>query len=126
MTKSARCFKIALVLALTTLSLSACGAASPSASPTPSQTSGVRGKAMFAGPFEAGSQPRPGVTVEVHQGDVHGTIVAKTVADPSGAFKVELPPGTYTLIEVSDGAPPKTVTVEPGRYVTVTLTIIAR
>jgi hypothetical protein len=52
-------------------------------------------------------------------------VEARTKADPSGAFKVDLSPGTYTLIEVSDAAESQTVIVEPGKYVTVTLTIDA-
>ncbi len=51
--------------------------------------------------------------------------MARTKADPSGAFRVDLSPGTYTLIEVSGAAVSQTVTVEPGEYVTVTLTIDA-
>ena len=68
----------------------------------------------------------PGMTVAVHEGDLHGEIVATATADSSAAFKVDLPPGTYTLIMISDGAMPQTVTVEPGKYVTVTLWIAAR
>ncbi len=81
---------------------------------------------LGGGPYPGIVRTEPGMTVAVHEGDLHGRIVATTKADSSGAFKVDLPPGTYTLIEVSDGALPQIVTVEPGKYVTVTLWIAAR
>jgi hypothetical protein len=82
--------------------------------------------AMLAGgPAPGSPRPEPGVAIAVHEGDLRGAIVARTTADSSGAFKVNLPPGTYTLIEVSDAAVSQTVTVEPGKYVSVTLTIDA-
>ena len=115
----------AIILAVLMLSLSACGGASPSPSPTSPQAGGVRGMAMIEGGPTAGPRPEPGITVTVHEGDLHGAIVARTKADASGAFRVDLPPGIYALIEDSSAAVPQTVTVAPGRYVTVTLTIQA-
>jgi hypothetical protein len=119
MTRSSRCLVTALLLASLLLLLSACG------SPSPTLHSGVQGKGMITGGPKAGSRPDPGVTVAVHRGDLHGAIVAKVKADSSGAFRVDLPPGTYTLVEVSGSAVPRTVTVEPGKYVKVTLRINA-
>ena len=120
MTRFSRCFVIALLVTLATLSLSACGTAAPSA------RSGVQGMAMIAGgPAPGSPRPEPGVAIAVHEGDRHGAIVARTKADPSGAFKVDLSPGTYTLTEVSGAAVAQTVVVEPGKFVTVTLTIDA-
>ena len=120
MARFSRCLVIAPFVALAMLALSSCGTAAPSAH------SGVQGMAMIAGgPAPGSPQPEPGVAIAVHEGDLHGTIVARTKADPSGAFKVDLSPGTYALIEGSDAAVSQTVTVEPGKYVTVTLTIDA-
>jgi len=114
----------ALLLALTVLSLSACGGVSPS--PSPPQTARVQGTAMLAGgPAPGSARPLPGITVAVHEDDRHGKIVATAKTDTSGAFEVDLPPGTYTLILVSDGAVPETVTLEPGDDTTVTLYIQA-
>jgi hypothetical protein len=120
MARFSRRFVITPLVALAMLSLSSCGTAAQSAH------SGVQGVAMIAGgPAPGSPRPEPGVAIVVHEGDLHGTIVARTKADPSGAFKVDLSPGAYTLIEGSDAAQPQTVTVEPGKYVTVTLTIDA-
>jgi hypothetical protein len=122
MMRSSRPFMLAVLLALAVLALSACGGASPSPSPTPSLTSGVQGKVMFSGGPAPGSQgPMPGVAVAVHEGDFDGKIVAKVTADSAGAFKLDLPPGTYTLSADVTGAGPKTVSVEPGKYARITL-----
>lgn len=120
MARFSHCFAIATLVAVAMLLLSSCGAAARPAH------SGVQGMAMLAGgPAPGSPRPEPGVAIAVHEGDVHGTIVARTTAGPSGAFKVDLSPGAYTLIEVSGAAVSQTVSVEPGKYVTVTLTIDA-
>ena len=120
MARFSHCLVIAPLIALAMLSLSSCGTAGRSAH------GGVQGVAMIAGgPAPGSPRPEPGVAIAVHEGDLHGTIVARTKADPSGAFKIDLSPGTYTLIEGSDAAVSQTATVEPGQYVTVTLTIDA-
>ena len=120
MSRFSRCLAIAPLVALAMLSLSSCGTAAPAAH------SGVQGMAMLAGgPAPGSPRPEPGVAIAVHQGDLHGAIVARTKAGPSGAFKVDLSPGTYTLIEGSDAAQSQTIVVEPGKYITVTLTIDA-
>jgi len=123
---SFRCYTLALLLALTVLTLAACGSPSPSPTPTPPPTSGVQGKVMFSGgPALSTGQtqqgPLPGVAVAVHESDLGGKTVATFKADATGRFKVELPPGTYTLVAKVPGAGPETVTVEPGRYVKTTL-----
>ena len=98
---------------------------SPSQSPSQDQTSGVQGLAMIAGgPYPGSPAPVPGMAVLVRKGDFSGRVVARTRADASGAFRVGLPPGTYTLTE-EDMYAAQTVTVEPGHYVTVTLMIEA-
>ena len=125
MPRSSRRLMLAL-LALTTLVLSSCGGSSPSPSPTPPQVSGVRGTAVITGGPLPGS-PRPGpFGIMVHKGDLNGAVIAKGKSDLSGHFEFKLPPGTYTLVQVSDAARPQTITVEPGKYVTITLTIEAK
>jgi len=131
---SSRCFMLALLVVLTVPTLSACGSPSTSPSPAPSLTSGVQGKVMFSGgpvlstetpsdgtPPKIQQGPMPGVAVAVHEGDLGGGIVVTVKADASARFKVELPPGTYTLVAKVPGARPETVTVEPGKYVKATL-----
>ncbi len=63
----------------------------------------------------------PGVTIVVHRGDVEGKIVASVKADSSARFKVQLPPGTYTLQQKNPGGVAKTVTVKPGKYARATV-----
>jgi hypothetical protein len=107
---------LAILPSLVLLSLAACGSA----------PGGVQGRALIeGGPAPGNPRPEPGVTVAVHKGGLHGTIVARTKASPSGAFKISLSPGNYTLVEISDAAVPRTVTVKPGKYVTVVLMIEA-
>jgi hypothetical protein len=107
-------------------------AAGCGSNPQPKSTpaSGVQGRAMTSGgELDAGPNPRPmpNVAIFVHEGDLHGTIVAQTKADSTGAFKIDLPPGTYTLVEgLYAGGVPKTITVKPGAYVRVRLMIVIR
>jgi Carboxypeptidase regulatory-like domain len=70
------------------------------------------------GEAQMSPRPQPRASVVAHEGDLHGPTVARTQTDPSGAFQIDLPPGTYTV--ASNGLS-KTVTVKPGSYVTVTL-----
>ena len=118
-----RCLVLTLLSALAMLSVSACGTASSSPSPTASLDSGVQGRAMITGgPAPGSPRPNAGVAVAVHQGDLGGRVVTEVTADSSGAFAVDLPPGRYTLIEVTGfGATPKTLSVQPGSYVKATL-----
>lgn len=122
-----RVFTASFLFALAVPSLSTCGTASTPQLSTPPQTSGVRGMAkIVGGPAPGTSRPTPGVTIVVHEGDIHGRIVVKSKTDSSGAFKIDLPPGTYTLNEsFAPAAAPQTVTVEAGKYVSVTITISA-
>ena len=107
---------LAILTSLVLLSLAACGSA----------PGGVQGTALIAGGPPPGS-PRPEpVTIAVHKGNLQSAIVARTKASPTGAFRIGLSPGNYTLVEISDAAVPRTVTVKPGKYVTVALTIQAR
>jgi hypothetical protein len=69
---------------------------------------------------------QPGCTIAVHRGNLRGELIARTEADSTGAFKIDLAPGTYTLVQVFGGAVPKTVTVQPGQYITVKLVIQAK
>jgi hypothetical protein len=108
---------LAILTAVLLLSLAACGN---------SASGGVQGTALIAGgPAPGSPRPEPGVTIAVHKGNLQGAIVARTKASPTGAFRISLSPGNYTLVEISDAARPRTVTVKPGKYVTIVLTIQA-
>ena len=115
---------VAIVLALA--ALPACGTSTPpSPSPSPSPESGVRGTAKSAGgPSVDGTTnvwPSSNVTVVAHKGEVDGPVVAQAVADHGGRFTIDLPPGTYTLVQAEVAGQPKTVTVHAGEYVRITL-----
>jgi hypothetical protein len=107
------------------LALPACGG-SPAPSPSPSPSSGVRGVSMIVGGLASTPWPQPGTTIAVHEGSLDGAVVARTKAGAHGVFVVDLQPGRYTLVQVSDAAMPKTVTVTPGDYASVKLIIQAR
>jgi len=115
---------LSLVAVLALLLLSSCGGAARGPA---SGTSGVRGVAMAGGgPAPAGHMPSPwpvrNCGVLVRKGDAQGSIVARTKTDQTGRFSIDLPPGTYTLVQSAPvGATPKTVIVAPGKYVEVTL-----
>ena len=95
-------------------------------SPTPPGSSGVTGTAMIeGGPADWSPRPEPGVHVVAHKGGRDGRVAASVRVGPNGKFKMDLPPGTYTLVEVPNSLAPRTVTIEPGRYVTVTLMVEA-
>jgi len=102
--------------------LSACAGSSP----TPPGSSGVKGTAMIeGGPAGWSPRPEPGVHVIAHKGGRNGRVAASVRVGSNGEFKMDLPPGTYTLLEVPNSLGPRKVTVEPGRYVTVTLMVEA-
>jgi multidrug efflux pump subunit AcrA (membrane-fusion protein) len=119
---------IALVslAAMMLAALPACGASTPpSPSPSPSPESGVRGIAKAAGgPSVDGTTnvwPSSNVTVVAHRGAFDGPVVAQAVADHNGRFRIDLPPGTYTLVQAEVAGQPKTVVVHAGEYVRITL-----
>ncbi len=118
------------ILLVFLLGLAACGGAAKS---------GVRGTATIGGgPVSASYPPHTWpdrALVIVHRGDAAGSVVAKVQPDTSGAFAVDLAPGTYTLVQWGPGSVPastsvlnapsapvaRTVTVKPGTYVVVSL-----
>lgn len=122
-----RLWRLAVLLLLVLLFVSACGTPSkPSVRSTPVKA-GVHGTAMTGGgPVAANNTPSPwpsrNVIVLVHKADARGPVVARVKTDQAGRFAVDLAPGTYTLVQSAPaGAQPKTVTVPPGQYVEVTL-----
>ena len=117
---------IVAFVALMALSVSACGGASPSPSPSATPSSGVRGISMVVAGLSNTPWPQPSMRIAVHEGDLAGAVVARTTADARGAFKVDLAPGRYTIVPVFGGAVPKTVTVVPGHYASVKLIIQAK
>ena len=113
------------VLAVTVLALAACGT-SPSPSPSPTVESGVRGISLIVGgPAPGGPRPDPGPQIAIHRGSLHGPVVARIRTDAHGKFSVSLKPGRYTLVQLSDSALPKTVTVPAHGFVSVKLLIEA-
>ena len=93
--------------------------------------SGVSGTdVVFSGVAASpGPHPRTGATVEAHAGGPAGTVVATTKTDSAGRFRLDLPAGTYVLVETGTYGmrpAPETVTVEPSTYATVTMTLQTR
>jgi hypothetical protein len=124
-----------VILALLTVTiLSACGPAAPVTSPGPSQSAtGVEGRVlMVGGPMAVGPggtpipnppRPWPGAGVVVHEDGVSGPVVAETKAARDGSFRIDLPPGDYTLVPQPMGGTPTDVAVTSGGYASVELLI---
>jgi hypothetical protein len=113
---------------LVTVLLAACG--TPAASPAPSG-SGIQG-VVQSGPscpverINSPCPPRPlAATIVVR--DAAGREVARTHSAADGHFKVDVAPGTYTVVGLNIGSSmlprpiPTTVTVTSGTYTTITL-----
>ncbi len=123
-----RAFTVAASIILAGSLLTACASAQEPPPPAETESSGIEGRSLVFGAGGGGfadtaaaSEERPyeGV-IEIREGDRSGAVVVTVAPDASGDFKVDLPPGTYTLIQLSaDGAgigEPVTVTVGPGSY----------
>jgi hypothetical protein len=130
----------ALLLAVVAL-VAACGpasggnpSASPAVSPSPALTgSGIEGTVMLGPtcPVQRSGQPPCEVpvatTVEIL--DPAGSTVASVQSGSDGRFRAGLPPGEYRVLArpTSTGrgmvGAPVDVTVPPGGYVTVTVTL---
>ena len=118
-----------LVSIILTLTMAACGpAAEP---PIPPGGTGIQG-VVQSGPtcpverINSPCPPRPlAATVVVR--DAAGHEVARTQSGADGHFKVDVAPGTYTVVGLNIGSSmlprpiPATVTVTSGSYTTVTL-----
>jgi hypothetical protein len=94
-------------------------------------TSGIRGQAL-AGPqcpVEVQGSPCPPVPWEgtVVATDVDGGAGYTVETDTDGRFELPLEPGTYEISIVSDSSPPfakpQSVTVEPGSFAEVTVSV---
>ena len=87
--------------------------------------SGVRGFAKSAGGPSVNGRtnvwPSSNVTVAAHKGEIGGPVVARVVADHAGVFSLDLPPGTYMLVQADVAGQPKTVIVRAGEYAHITL-----
>ena len=118
------------VLISAMLLLAGCRTGAPGASQGSRQASGVRGWALIAGgPAPGTARPVRGVVVVAHSGGPGGSVAGSSTADASGLFKIDLSPGTYTLVQTGtygEHAPPQVVTVEPGTYATVMMTLQVR
>jgi hypothetical protein len=89
---------------------------------------GVEGVVLMAGgpmasPYSPSPRPWPGAVVLAHEGGLSGAVVAQTKAARDGTFRIDLPPGEYTLIARSFGATPERITVASDGRVTVKLYI---
>jgi hypothetical protein len=123
-----RSFQMNRLIASITLSiaLAACGA--PAMPPAPSGT-GIQGVVQSGPtcPVEQVNSPCPphplAATVVVR--DANGHEVARTHSGSDGRFKVDVAPGTYTIVGLNIGSSmlprpiPTTVTVTSGNYATV-------
>ena len=119
---------IAFVLIAVLLIAVGCGGRS-TVSPSPSIVSGVEGRVVTAGgpasrEYPPTAQPYP--WSEVRAVDSSGTVVASIKVNPDATFRLELPPGTYTLkARPTSGNPsfdPCRVSVRPGQFSHVDLT----
>ena len=92
--------------------------------------SGVIGRMVTWGGLE--ESPTPNITIAAHKGDSRGEILGTATSDATGRFQIDLPPGNYTLVPnippdfafgavPASGAVSASATVEPGRYVHVTV-----
>jgi len=121
---------LACLLLLAAMSvLTACDSDKPAASSDPAAASGVRGTVVAVDGLHGGPRPRPGGSVVAHSGGPEGRVVGTGTVDADGAFEIDLPAGTYTLVQTgSFGKSPEfaTVTVEPGRYSDATLALQMR
>jgi len=120
-----------VVAAALVMGLVLSGCATRTASPTSAPHSGVSGTCQIdggpaimtsSGPASPPRRPFPGQVV-VHSGGSSGPVVGRVQTDKMGRFRLELPPGTYTLVLWQ--AAPQTVDVLPGQFTNVELVIHA-
>jgi hypothetical protein len=113
-------------LVLVAVAVASCGGAGSG-----DGTSGIRGRAL-AGPqcpVEVQGSPCPPVPWEgtVVATDVDGSAEYTVETDADGRFELPLEPGTYEISIVSDSSPPfakpQSVTVEPGSFAEVTVSV---
>lgn len=113
-------------LVLVAVAVASCGGAGSG-----DGTSGIRGRAL-AGPqcpVEVQGSPCPPVPWEgtVVATDVDGGAEYTVETDADGRFELGLEPGTYEISIVSDSSPPfakpQSVTVEPGSFAEVTVSV---
>ncbi len=116
----------ALVVCLLAASLCGCGAGtSPFASATGTVSGHVQTRACGGAyrPEQTGCPARPMVGAKVTFQLIDGSNASTTTTDSSGAYRIDLKPGTY-MVQASEGpansapAGPRTVTVVPGKTVT--------
>ncbi len=117
--------RILIPMFLLLMTLAACRQVSP-VDLTPSPASGIEGTVtegpMCPGPVQVGDNSCPNrpyqATITVL--NANNNQVAQIKTDAEGAFKIELPPGTYVLHPLSDKPLPRaadqTVEVMPGQY----------
>jgi hypothetical protein len=124
-------FVLAILIVVAALPIAACGRGVPSAHPTTivRHDSGVEGRTLVTGgPAGSSPAPDPGAVVTVIQTAPDGRVVAKTVSDAAGRFRVYLPPGKYLLVvgngistQVPSGSPSPLPSVVPSATMRVTV-----
>jgi Carboxypeptidase regulatory-like domain len=120
---------LAALVAVAALSTAGCGSSSgttatPPATTSPAASSGIVGLMTEVGGITTGPRPVTGVRIEVHQGGATGQTVGTAESGADGAFRVDLPPGRYTVVPVALGdeaVQSASVTVAPGKWVNVSV-----
>jgi hypothetical protein len=119
---------IAAVIGLVIATLTACGPTDTGQTQAPA--SGIRGTVLLGptcpGPADPEATTEPCTTpysAAVAVLDRDGKVVARVTSGADGSFKVDLPPGMYTLAPQNTdpypNAPSQSVTVVAGQYVSV-------
>jgi hypothetical protein len=94
-------------------------------------TSGIRGRALAGprSPVETQASPCPPLPYErtVVATEVESGAEYPVDTDADGRFEIPLEPGTYEVTIVSESSPPfakpQTVTVEPGSFAEITVSV---
>lgn len=99
------------------LLLVGCGQVTPM--PTPTVHAGIVGRVLISGgPWPGSTQPYPASKVKVI--DSSGGVVAVTTPTSNGTFRIDLPPGNYTVkAQPTSGNPwfgPEKASVRAGHY----------
>jgi hypothetical protein len=118
-----------LAFVLVPLLASACG---HHRDPAGGASSGIEGQVLIGPrcPVERADSPCPDqpIAALVSFKDPAGKFLGPARAGDDGRFRIDLSPGTYTVLahEISDNpriARPRAVTVEPGAFASITLVI---
>jgi hypothetical protein len=116
----------ALIACLLAVALSGCGAGTSPFAPATGTVSGhvqTRACGGVYRPEQTGCPARPMIGAKVTFQLIDGSSTSTATTDSSGAYRIDLKPGTY-MVQASEGpaksalAGPRTVTVVAGKTVT--------